>query len=550
MAPRAALDNYNTSIATAETARQTVFNQAVTTEQAGFDLAAITAAGAIGDGLSPMVDALIANRISQVNALFADATNNPGSHPNLSFEVTNIVGFYRSRMFDTILLAVYESNRAPLSVRPGVLPSAVDAASTYFRTLADLTTAYFANRDSAEVTRMAAVTAAGVAYSAASQAAEDQLPVARAAYNASMVASVPVFYSNGDNNLRGVPLAMRLPTSNGGAVVALRRADVAIPGGGDDGEGGTITARVEYGGVGAGFEVRSSTGAIVATASRDNALPMPDGTYLVHQGGNYDVYKLNGTYVRSEGLGYGESGIVIPNRVGGFSVLQVASASQVNYTKDVPAYTRLRNVAGSAGPTSSFATRPGAAPGDFTPPPAVPPPAAPLVVFGGGSGATFAGVSGCNGSVCSAEVLVARALLDAQRAAAAVDRLIEIDAQRAAAAVRALQTAEQARRADPNAGPVTAGMVVRDYGEAERLTQQIAEFYKTATPAQIRDTAAAAQTVLTAWAEREALTQRLGANPADPNEMRQVDMILNMAPAQRVEYFERKVAEMRLGTDP
>jgi len=49
-------------------------------------------------------------------------------------------------------------------------------------------------------------------------------------------------------------------------------------------------------------------------------------------------------------------------------------------------------------------------------------------------------------------------------------------------------------------------------------------------------------------AEREKLTQRLGANPADPNEMRGVELILNMNQAERVEYFERTAAEMRLGT--
>lgn len=101
-----------------------------------------------------------------------------------------------------------------------------------------------------------------------------------------------------------------------------------------------------------------------------------------------------------------------------------------------------------------------------------------------------------------------------------------------------------------NAGPIGPGLVLRDYGEVERLSQRIAEFYKTATPAQILDTAGAWQRVLGAWVERETLTQQFGVNPANPNEVSQVDMILNMSPAERVEYAERWRTEMAVGTNP
>lgn len=205
---------------------------------------------------------------------------------------------------------------------------------------------------------------------------------------------------------------------------------------------------------------------------------------------------------------------------------------------------------GDAGAAASFATAPGVSPGDLAPPPPPPPPAPPPVVSGRpGGGASFGGVAGCNSMVCANEVRGALAVADASRAAAAVDRLITIDAQRAADAVRALQAAEQARRADTGAGPVGPGLVIRDFGEMGRLTQQIAEFYQTATPDQIRDTAAAAQKVIGAFLERETLTQQLGVDPANPNEVRQVDLILNMSEAERAAYFQGVVTDLQLGQD-
>ncbi len=109
--------------------------------------------------------------------------------------------------------------------------------------------------------------------------------------------------------------------------------------------------------------------------------------------------------------------------------------------------------------------------------------------------------------------------------------------------------AEQVR-ANPNTGPIGPGLVIRDYGEAERLNQQMAEFYKTATPEQIRDAGAALQKVMDAWAERENLRQLLGED-ADPSEtIRVVEMYQNMNPAQKREYAEAWAARMRLGTDP
>lgn len=84
----------------------------------------------------------------------------------------------------------------------------------------------------------------------------------------------------------------------------------------------------------------------------------------------------------------------------------------------------------------------------------------------------------------------------------------------------------------------------------ERLTQQIAEFYETATPAQIRDTAAAAQTVMDAFLVREEQMQLRGLNSADPNDVAQYDLIENMSPADKQAYYEKVLSDMRLGTDP
>lgn len=487
-APAVATNTYNTKIAEANAALRTALDLATTTEQDGFDRAANTAAGAI-DGLAPTVEALIATRKSQVDALRADATDHPGSHPNLDFEVSNIVGFYRGQTYDAVRLAVYESRLASAGVRPG-MESAVPTVDTFNSTLADLLAAKFASRDSADATASAAITAANVAYSAASQAATTQLPVATAAYNASLVAGIPVFYSNADTSLRGVPLATRLPTGNGGAVVALRQPDRVISG---DGEDGPYTY-TELGGRGAGFEVRSATGALIASDPNLNALPMPDGTYLAHQTGGYDVYKLDGTYVRSEARGYG---ILIPNRLGGFSELQVEGpAQQVNYTKVVPAYTSLNYVPGVAGAATGFATRPGAANDDGSNPTSPRTnPTVPVIRGGPGGGAIVDDSSDiCNSALCTGIAGVHRRWDEAQQAIEAgrippkdvgnmterefIDSLIaadnlgeggKIDDQSAAVAVMALARAAGRGSAVSIDGALSTGFAMQDNGELRQL---------------------------------------------------------------------------------
>lgn len=538
-APAAATNNNNAAIAAAQAAHQTALDLATTIEQDGFDRAANNAAEAI-DGLSQTVAALISTRISAVDALRSDAAAHPASHPNLDFEVSNIVGFYRGQTYDSIRLAVYDSRLASANVRFG-MEAFVGAVSAFDSTLATLLAAKFASRDSADSAFTAAVTAASAAYAAASQAAADQLPVARAAYNAAMVAGVPVFYSSGDNDLRGVPLSTQLATSNGGSVVALRQPDRVISGNGEDGP----YSYTERGGRGAGFEVRSATGALIASDPNLNALPMPDGTYLVHQAGNYDVYKLDGTYVRSEARGYG---ILIPNRLGGFSELQVEGPAQlVNYTKDVPAYTPLNNVSGSAGAASAFATQAGVANDGSTggaPPsggsaPPLPAASSPPPASGGpNGGAIFAGVSGCNSATCAEEVRGVLALTDAMRASQNVSAGAQggrIDDRDAAAAVAALERA-QAGGNSAAARAQDEAIVIRDHGEMGRLMADISNSLGNMTPDEVRQQTTLLNTIVSDFMQRELIIQQLGLNRANPDAMDLVSALQNMNDEERAAF--------------
>ncbi len=487
-APAAATTASNNAMSAAQAAHQTALNLATTIEQDGFDRAATTAAGTI-DGLGPTVDALIAARKSAVDALRADAADHPASHPNLEFEVSNIVGFYRSETFDAVRLAVYDSRLASANVRFG-MEGKVGAVDAFSSTLADLLAAKFASRDTADAALTAAIAAAGAAYATASQAAASQLPVAQAAYNAALVAGAPAFYSSVDDNLRGVPLSTQFPTGNGGSVVARRQPDRVVSGNGEDGP----YSYTELGGRGAGFEVRSATGALVASDPSLNALPMSDGTYLVHQTGNYDVYKLDGTYVRSDARGYG---ILIPNRLGGFSELQVEGPARlVNYTKDVPAYTSLNYLTGVAGVAAGFASRPGVANDDglnSTLPRSNP--TVPVIRGGPGGGAIVDDSSDiCNGSLCTGIAGVHRRWDEAQQALEAnrvpprdlgnmterefIDSLIAadkvgeggiIDDQSAAVAVMALARAAGRESAVSIDGALSTGFAMQDNGELRQL---------------------------------------------------------------------------------
>ena len=134
--------------------------------------------------------------------------------------------------------------------------------------------------------------------------------------------------------------------------------------------------------------------------------------------------------------------ITVPTPDGGFNVIYEQLGSLLNvaalqhWTKVVPAYTTSNFLTGTAGIAANFATAPG------VPPASAPPPAPPPVVFGSGSGATFAGVSGCNSAVCSAEVIAAKAAAEALLAAAqaapggAISRIDEAVARRAVDALR------------------------------------------------------------------------------------------------------------------
>ncbi|MEO8754973.1 MAG: filamentous hemagglutinin N-terminal domain-containing protein, partial [Casimicrobiaceae bacterium] len=336
-APRNATNTYNSALATANAAYKAELTRLVNKEQQDFEKATTDVADEIdrqenfpGGALRASVDGLVAGRISSTDALLADATANPSAHPNLDSELANIRGTFRNLLFNAIYLSVYESIRFPPIVLGGISNASVSSVDRYGTALSTLHTQLFADQDAAAATASAAQAAATAAFSTASTAASANLPIALSAYNGALVAGIPVFSSDSNRGMQGLPTSVRIPTSDGGATVALRSADQFIPGG-SDGEGGFSPARTEYGGQSTGFELRTSSGAVIDTGLSGNPIPMPDGTYLAHYGYAYDVYKLDGTFVRSDSpSGYGAT--VIPNRLGGFSILDVAGGGAKEQT--------------------------------------------------------------------------------------------------------------------------------------------------------------------------------------------------------------------------
>jgi len=408
-----ATSTYNAAIAAAQAAYNSTFDRLVADEQAGFDRASVLAATQIdanpnSNGFTvATVNGLIAGRDNSIAALRADAEARPAAYAypfTLAFQINQSINFYRGLMFDAVRLAVYESRLASANVMAG-MEGSVQYVTEYSNELSRLRTEYNLGLNQAQSALGAAQAAAQSAYSAAANAAPGQILAARAGYNAALVSGTSSFLSDGDADLRGVPTSVRIPTAGGGAIVALRRTDQVVT---EYGEDGPYTY-TDYGGRGAGSEIRTGAGALVATVGSGNVVPMTDGTYLVNQGGGYDLYKPDGTYLRSDSQFYG--GILAPLRSGGFMTI-TAYGEQVVYAKSVPAYTRLNNLSGVAGPVASVLTRPGVAPDGDATLPNVPTPPAPVVRGNPNGGSDFGGVSGCNASVCE------QALREAQAAAA------------------------------------------------------------------------------------------------------------------------------------
>lgn len=494
--------NYTAARAAADATYKAKLTQLADKEQEDFDQATKLAADQV-DGTSATkdtIDSMITDRINAINDLLAAAQADPSAHPNLEFEISNIRGGSRTVMFNRIYLTIYDSLRFP----PNLLPSASAAdeynVNLYAAKLSELHTQLFADQDAAA----AASAAANDAATAALNAATANRPIALSAYNASQVAGISVFYSDSGDTLQGMPTSIRIPTSDGGATVALRSADRFIPPGG--GESGNDPARTEYGGQSTGFELRTSSGAVIDTGLSGNPIPMPDGTYLAHYGYSYDVYKLDGTFVRSDSpSSFGAT--VIPNRLGGFSLLQVngdGAKQQTVFTKDVPAYTPANNAVGAGGAAAAFVMRPGLAngtplsTGSDTPPPgaggtpATPPP----VVSGGPNGGATLDESNpsCNAAVCTGALGDTRRAEEAQRAAEAdrarprdignitlrefLDALIaadkageggRIDDQDAIVAVQALYRAAGRGGAVSNEGIAMLQSNMQDNGELRQL---------------------------------------------------------------------------------
>ncbi len=467
-APASATSTYNSAIATAQAAYQTELNRLAAKEVADYQKASTDAADQI-PGLRPNVDGLINAWNAAAKALRDDAAINPQLHPNFDYEMSLIVGEYRTFVFNAVYLSVYDSLRTS-NERPGTTPKMVAAVTAYGATTSMQRAQYLADKDAAGAALSAASVAASSQYTSDTNAAAANRPIALSAYNASQVAGVPIFYSNLGTQLQGFPTAVTIPTSDGGATVALRKADRSVPAA-PDGEGGTRPASIQYGGAGAGFELRTSAGAVTTTSTGGSPVPMPDGTYLVLDGYNYAVNKLNGTLVSSGALS-NEGENLVPNQLGGFSVLNrlgSGNQTQTTYTKQIATYTPANSVTGATGIAASFALRPGVPNGVFAPTggaaPTSPPPsagaptpspapaAAPApVVRGRATGAAiFDGISGCDAS-CAQAARDAFAAVEASIIADAINTLAadavnaQIEAQ-ALEAARAAVDAELTRQA-------------------------------------------------------------------------------------------------------
>ncbi len=208
-----------------------------------------------------------------------------------------------------------------------------------------------------------------------------------------------------------------------------------------------------------------------------------------------------------------------------------------------PAAPSPGGVSAEVGASASFATLPGVAQDSGGTPPsgggASPAPAPlPAAVGGTGSGAAFAGVSGCNSATCATEVRGALSITDAVRASQNVSAGAQrgrIDDRDAAAAVAALERA-QAGGNSAAARAQDEAIAIRDHGEMGRLMADITNSLGNMTPAEVRQQTALLNTIVSDFMERELITQQLGLNRANPDAMDLVGALQNMNAEERAAF--------------
>jgi len=277
----------------------------------------------------------------------------------------------------------------------------------------------------------------------------------------------PLIYENFKNAGIGMP---RIPLANGGWVQIFPKdrpnmspAARALVAGSDD---QVITETTDF--------------AYIVT-------PLTDGNFVASQltsgpammyDGNGEPLGVSGLFSACQNDMYCRVAYLTPE--GGVTMLGTdvvtygqRSLFSQHWIKVAPDYTPGTPISGEAGVASIFVTRPGAItntvvpgaaplPGGDAPPSGDTSPSAsdtvapedsapPTVVTGTGSGASFGGISGCNSAVCADNVIRARNVIDAMRAAEAVSSnssisFMGLSPEDLAALAVALSTGQQASR--------------------------------------------------------------------------------------------------------
>ena len=350
----------------------------------------------------------------------------------------------------------------------------------------------------------------------------------------------PLFYQNA---LSGI--------GNGGAQSVVGRPMLPISG------AGTVTAFYSF------LEFRSTSGTLVATAvppanfQFNSAVPLPDGTVMAIElnSNTGDAGQLRARNAVGAATGFTtpwtnppngnfpQPFVGFPRPDGGFTLAggglyPTTTISIQNWSKIVAPYTATNSLTADAGVAATFATSPGFPPGTSPASPA--PPAPPPTVFGSGSGASFAGVSGCNASVCSPEVRLALAVISAEQQAALLarggvgaDRIVEDYARNA---VETLQ-AGQAARSDPGAAALENSIVIRDYGALTDFAADMADRLQKMSSVEIRQNFAELKKQMESHLARERLLQQLDVNRADRDSMTFANAIDNMSEDEQIVFF-------------
>ena len=337
----------------------------------------------------------------------------------------------------------------------------------------------------------------------------------------------------------------------GGATSPNQRPNLPISG------AGTVT------GFYPSLEFRNTSGTLVATATPptdflfNSAMPLPDGTVMAierntNDGSSGQVRAFNAAGVASgfttewtspPAGNFRQPFLGFPRPDGGFTlvgggVYATTTVSIQNWSKTVAPYAPANTLMGEAGLAATFATSPGVLPGSTPAPPGPPPP--PTTVFGSGSGATFAGVSGCNASVCSPEVRMALALVNAEQRAALIanhgdgaDRIVEEYARNA---VLALQ-AGQAARSDPGIAELERSVVLRDYGALTDMAADIARRAAGMSSAELRQNFPELRRAMESHIARERLLQQLDVNRTDQDSMTIANAIDHMSEDEQIVFF-------------